>query len=305
MGLILDPLGMPFMRNGLTEVLLLGIACGIVGPFVVHRNLTFLGHALSHTMFPALVLAAILRVNLLIGAIAGTMVTLALVLGLRRRRDVGEDSAVGIVFVGLFSLGVVLVGLFRVRSKDVGAALIGNLLGIGPSELALSGGLVVVLYATFWLFRGPFILTAFDRTSAVALGLPTSLLDALLYGLLAGTVIVSVQVVGVILTIAMLVTPAATAELWARRLSTITLLAAVLGASAGAIGLYVAYYVAVAPAGVIVLVLSGFFGVSALLAPRGFLGRYTAGMTADPNSVSSWLRRARKYAKNTHCRSQC
>jgi manganese/iron transport system permease protein len=273
MGLVLDPLGMPFMRNGLAEVLFLGLACGLIGPFVVHRRLTFLAHALSHTIFPTVVLAAILRVDLVVGAAAGAAVTLALVLALQRRREIAEDSAVGIAFVGLFALGVVLVGLFRVRSRDVGAALIGNLLGIGPTDLALSAALVAVLCASLWLLNRPLILMSFDRVSAVALGLPTGFLDAVLLVLVAATVIVSVQVVGVILTIATLVTPAATAGFWARGLKSVMLLAAILGATAGVLGLYVAYYVPVAPAGIIVLILSAFFALSALLAPRGLLGQ--------------------------------
>jgi manganese/iron transport system permease protein len=273
LALLLDPLGAPFMRNGLLEVLLLGAACGPIGAFVVQRNLTFLAHALSHTIFPALVLAAILRLDPLIGAVAGAALTLAIVLGLRRRPDVGEDSAVGIAFVGLFALGVVLVGLFRIRSRDVGAALVGNLLGIGPTDLALSLGLVFVLAAALGLLYRPLVLVSFDRISALALGLPVALLDLVLLVLVAGTTIVGVQVVGVILTIAALVTPAATARLWARRLPRIMVLAAALGALAGLAGLYVAYYVPVAPAGVIVLVLSAAFGLSALFAPRGVLRR--------------------------------
>jgi len=272
-GVVLDPLALPFMRNGLVEVVLLGLACGLIGPFVVHRNLTFLAHALSQTIFPAVVLAAILRVDVVIGAAVGAMLTLVLVLLLQRRSHIADDSAVGIAFVGMFALGVVLVGLFRVRSRDVGAALVGNLLGIGPVELALSVGLVVALWATIWLLKGPLVLTTFDRTSAIALGLPTGLIDFILLISVAGTVIVGVQVVGVILTIATLVTPAATATLWARSLTNVMLVAAAIGALAGALGLYVAYYVAVAPAGVIVLILSGMFGVSALVAPRGLLGR--------------------------------
>lgn len=266
--LLLDPLAEPFMRNGLLEVLLLGAACGPIGAFVVQRNLTFLAHALSHTLFPALVLAAILRLDPLVGAIFGAALTLAIVFGLRRRPDVGEDSAVGIAFVGLFALGVVLVGLFRLRARDVGAALVGNLLGIGPTDLALSAGLVIVLAAALGLLYRPLVLTSFDRVSALALGLPVALLDLVLLVLVAGTTIVGVQVVGVILTVAALVTPAATARLWVRRLPRIMLLAAALGALAGLVGLYVAYYVPVSPAGIIVLVLSSAFGLSVLIAPR-------------------------------------
>src|ERR1700730_11652679 len=108
--LALNPLRYPFMRTGLLEVLMLGVACGVIGPFVVQRQLTFFGHALSHTIFPALVLAAVLRVNPLLAASLGAALTVGLVFRLQHRRAVGQDSAVGTIMVGLFALGVVLVG---------------------------------------------------------------------------------------------------------------------------------------------------------------------------------------------------
>lgn len=294
--LLLDPLASPFMRNGLLEVVLLGAACGPIGAFVVQRNLTFMAHALSHTIFPALVLAAVLRVDLLAGAICGAAVTVAIVLGLRRRQEVGDDSAVGIAFVGLFALGVVLVGLFRVRARDVGAVLVGNLLGVGTNDLLLSLGLVLVLAATLGLVYRPLVLTSFDPTSALALGLPVTLIDLVLLVLVAGTVIVGVQVVGVVLTIATLVTPAATARLWVRRLPSIMVLAAALGAGAGVVGLYLAYYLPVAPAGVLVLVLAGIFLLSTLVAPRGLLRRRAASLEPATGGAAPASRRPDRAA---------
>src|SRR3984893_8616325 len=206
---VLDPLRYPFMRSGLLEVLLLGAACALVGPFVVQRKLTFFGHALSHTIFPALVLAAVLGVNPLLAAALGAALTVGLVFRLERRRNVGQDSAVGTIMVGLFALGVVLVGWFRVRSPDVGAAVVGNLLGIGTTDLAVSTALVLVLAVSTRLLYRPLVLVSFDRLGARALGLPVPPLDLLLLAAIAATAVVSVKVVGVILTVAMLVTPAA------------------------------------------------------------------------------------------------
>src|SRR3984893_8370024 len=202
------------MRSGLVEVLLLGVACGLVGPFVVQRKLTFFGHALSHTIFPALVLAAVLGVNPLLAASLGATLTVGLVFRLERRRDVGQDSAVGTIMVGLFALGVVLVGWFRVRSPDVGAAVVGNLLGIGTSDLVASSALVLVLAGGIGLAYRPLVLVSFDRLSGRALALPVPPLDLILLSAIAATAVVSVKVVGVILTMAMLASPAAAARLW-------------------------------------------------------------------------------------------
>ena len=273
MNLVMDPLQLAFMRHGLLEVVLLGVASGLIGPFVVQRRLTFFAHALSHTIFPALVLAAVLRIDPAVGALLGAAATAAFVLALLRRPDIGEDSAIGIVFVGLFALGVVLIGLLRVRSRDVSAAVVGNLLGIGPGDLLLSAGLVLLLAAAVAALYRPLALVGFDPIAAQALGLPVGRLEGVMIGLMAGTIIVGVQVVGVILTVAVLVTPAATARLWARRLPTVMLLAGLLGAGSGAVGLYVAYYVPVAPAAVIVLLLTALFAVSALVGPGGLAGR--------------------------------
>src|SRR5438046_4325819 len=117
--LALDPLQYAFMRNGLLEVLLLSFACGLVGVFVVQRELTFFAHALSHTICPAVVVAAVLRLDLTLGALVGAALSIALIFRLQRQREVGHSGAVGVVLIVLFAVGVVLVGLFRVKSADV------------------------------------------------------------------------------------------------------------------------------------------------------------------------------------------
>jgi manganese/iron transport system permease protein len=241
-----------------------------VGPFVVHRNLTFFAHAITHTIFPALVLAAALQVNLMLGAAVGAAATVVLVFGLRRASpEVRDDSAVGITFIGLFALGVVLVGLLRVRSRDVGAAVTGNLLGVGPTELLTSGLLVLGLLVGITLLYRPLVLTTFDPLAARVLGLPVAAIDLVLLAMVAGTTIVSVSVVGVILTVAVLVTPAAAAHFWGGTLVWTMVAATVVMAVAGTVGLYVAYYAPIAPAAVIVLALAGCFVLSAVFGPRG------------------------------------
>ena len=273
LGLIIDPLSHAFMRNGLLEILLLSVASGLMGPFVVHRNLTFFSHALTHTIFPMLVLALVLRFPPTLGAAAGVLLTIALVFGLQRQSDVGKDSAVGIVFVGLFALGVILVGLFRIKNPDVNAALTGNLLGVGQSDLVSSGIFVAVIaLVVFGLYR-PFALVSFDPVSAQALGLPVQLLDMILLVLVGTTAVMGVSAIGVILLVAILVTPAASAGMWVRHIPHIMLLAGILSAIAGVVGLYIAYYVPITPAAIVVLGLTLLFMASALFSPRGVFSR--------------------------------
>jgi ABC-type Mn2+/Zn2+ transport system permease subunit len=223
--------------------------------------LTFFGHTLSHTLLPGLVLAYVLQVAPPLGALVAAALTVALVAALVRRPEIGADSATGIVFIALFALGIALVGLLRVRSATVGEALMGNILGVGPGDLLLGAALVaVVLVLLGATYRGQ-VMATFDRTAARALGLPVGALDTLLLGLVAATVIVAVQAVGVILAVAILVTPASLALLWSRRLLHVMALAAAIAGASGIIGLYAAFYLPVAAGPLIVLVVSAaFFG---------------------------------------------
>lgn len=263
LGILIDPLQYAFMRYGLLEVVLLGAGSGLVGLFVAQRQLTFFAHALSHTIFPAMVLAAVLRVDLAIGALVGAALTVGLISGLQRRVDVGHSSAVGIVLVALFALGVVLVGVFRVRSPDVGASLVGNVLGASPGDVLLSAGLVLGLAFTLRLLFWPLVFSSFDPGAARGAGLPVALLDVVLLVMVAATAIIGVRVVGVILTVAVLVVPAAAALRWTQRLRPAMFLAGLISAGSGVVGLYVAYYVPVNPAAIMVLTLSLVFAFSA------------------------------------------
>jgi len=267
-----DPLQYAFMRNALVELVLLGAASGLVGVFVVRRQLTFFAHALSHTIFPGVLIAALLRVDLTLGALVAAILTVALVAGLQRRADVGHAGAVGVIFITLFALGVVMIGLFRVQAPDVGASLVGDVIGVSTGDLILSAAVLLVLGLIVWLLYWPLVLSSFDR-SAAAISLPLAALDVVLLGLVGGTAVVSVRVVGVILTVAMLVTPAATALQWTRRMRRAMLLTGTVCTLAGIAGLYTAYYVHVAPSSVMVLALTAAFAVSAAFGPRGLIAR--------------------------------
>lgn len=269
LAILTEPLQYPFVRYGLIEVSLLGIASGLVGVFVVQRQLTFFSHAISHTIFPTVVLAAALEVDLTLGAAVGAALTVALIFGLQRRTDVGHSGAVGVVLIGLFALGVVLVGVYRVRSPDVGASLVGNVLGASPGDVLLSLGLVVTLAVLLRLLFWPLMFGSFDPGAAKALGLPIALIDLVLLIMVAGTATVGVRVAGVILTTALIVVPAASALRWSRRIRPAMLLAGAIGAGAGIVGLMIASYLPVAPAAVMVLVLVACFVLSLALGYDG------------------------------------
>jgi manganese/iron transport system permease protein len=265
------------MQRALLEVVLMGLTCGIIGAYVVLRGMAFLGDAISHAIFPGVVIAFLLNVNLLLGALVVGALTVIGIGGIARNRRVSEDSAIGVLFTGAFALGVVLISGAEGYTGNLADFLVGQVLGVSPVDLIFSAVVGVVVLGALAFFHKELVLVAFDREMAEAMGLPVAVLDlALLLGI-ALTIIVSLQAVGNILVVAMLVTPAAAARLWTDRLPVMMALSAAFGVLAGIGGLLVSYHADYAPGGTIVLLVTLLFGISFLVAPRhGWLARRRA-----------------------------
>ncbi len=265
---LLQPLSYGFMQRGLAAALMVGVLCAIIGCYVVLRSMAFLGDALAHAVLPGVALAYLLRGNLLIGALAAA-VAVALGIGLfSRRGTLREDTAIGILFSAALSLGVVLISLGRTYAVDLTHILFGNVLGVRTDDLWLTGGLGLAVLATVGLLYKEFLVVSFDPVLATTLRLPVERLRNLLLVLLALTVVISLQTVGVGLAAAMLVTPGATAYLLTRRLFPMMVVAAGLGAFSAVAGLYLSFYLNVASGAAIVLVATALFLVAFFLAPR-------------------------------------
>ncbi len=261
--ILLDPLTYPFMVRGLIAAILTGVACAVVGTYVVLRGMAFFGDALAHTILPGIALGYLLgggaRETLFWWAL-GTAVLAALGIGfISRRARVSEDTAIGIIFAGMFALGVALISTVRSYAVDLSHFLFGDVLGVSAHGLALmalfGGGVILVILA----FYKEFMVISFDPVLAATMRLPVNLLENVLLALIAVTIAVSMQTVGVALMVAMLVTPAATAYLLTRRLPAMMSLAAFLAALAGVVGLYLSYYLGVASGAAIVLTTTAFF----------------------------------------------
>jgi manganese/iron transport system permease protein len=268
-----DPFAYSFMRNALIEVLLMGALTGALGGYVVVRGLAFIGDALSHAVFPGIVIAFLLGGNFLLGGLLFGLLVSFGIGAVSRDRRISEDTAIGVFFAGAFALGVTLISAQRTYAKDLASFLFGNVLGVSSSDLvttAVLGGVVVLVMV---LFHKELLLNAFDPTMAAAVGYPTFTLDLLLLALITVTIIVSLPAVGNILVLAMLVTPAATARLCVDRFTTLLLLGAAIGALDGLLGLFIAYRANVAAGGTIVLTATAVFGLVALLSPRTGLRR--------------------------------
>ena len=206
--------------------------------------------------------------NLLIGALVAALVVALSISFLSRKGDVKEDTAIGILFSAALALGVALISSIRTYAVDLSHILFGNVLGVSSANLWLIAILTVIVLSILLALYRPLLVVSFDPVLATTLRLPTSLLRSTLLVLLAITIVVSLQTVGISLVAAMLVTPGATAYLLTRRLPIMMLLSGLLGTLASIIGLYISYYLNIVSGSAIVLVSTLFFLLAFFFAPR-------------------------------------
>ncbi len=211
--LLVEPLRYPFMVRGLLASLMVGTLCAVVGTYVVLRGMAFFGDALAHAILPGVAVAYLLAINLFWGALVMGLITAVGIGYLSRRSQVKEDTAIGVIFAASFALGVALLSTVRSYSVDLTHILFGNVLGVSNTDLWLTAGLGLVVLAVVFLLYKELLVVSFDPILAATLRLPLDALNYLLLVLIALTVVVSLQTVGVALMVAMLVTPAATAYL--------------------------------------------------------------------------------------------
>jgi manganese/iron transport system permease protein len=276
--LLLEPLRYGFLLRALVAAVLVGTLCALVGSYVVLKGLAFIGDALAHVAFTGIVVAFLAGFSFYLGALAAA-VTAGLGIGwVTRRVGLSTDTAIGIVFSGLFALGVVLMAIsIRTYTVDLFSYVFGDILAVRSRDLLAIGLAGAVVLVTMLLLYKELLFAHFDPVVAEAAGLPVGALQLLLLLLLSVTVVVSVQAVGVVLVLAMLVTPAATAALVARRMPSMMALAVVFGAVAAAVGFYLSYYLSVPSGGAIVLVATLFFAlVAGVVRGRGAWRRLMA-----------------------------
>ncbi len=260
---LLEPLSYAFMQRGLIAAVLVGVVCAVVGAYVVLRGMAFFGDALAHTILPGVALGYLVsggaRDSLFWWAL-GTAIIAALGIGaISKNSQFKEDTAIGIIFAGMFSLGIALISTVRSYAVDLSHFLFGDVLGVSSQSLWLIlvfGGIVLLIIFAFYK---EFLVLSFDPILAATLRLPVGLLNNLLLTLIAMTIAVSLQTVGVALMVAMLVTPAATAYLLTHRLPIMMALAALIASLSGVVGLYISYYLSIASGAAIVLTATTFF----------------------------------------------
>ncbi|MBP6015750.1 MAG: metal ABC transporter permease [Candidatus Promineofilum sp.] len=254
MNLLLEPLQYDFIVRALLAAGIVGVVCSILGVYIVLRGMAFLGDAMAHTILPGVVAAFLLGWPLAVGALIMGVLT-ALGIGvLTERTALKEDTAIGVIFAGLFALGVAMLSLRGNYSIDLAHFLFGNLLGVSTGDLLLTAILGAAVLALIFLFYKEFLVMSFDPVLAETLRLPTRFLNYLLLILIAITIVVALQVVGVALILAILVTPAATASFLTRRLPSMMVVSAVIGVFSGVVGVYASYYLNIPSGPAVVLV---------------------------------------------------
>jgi ABC-type Mn2+/Zn2+ transport system permease subunit len=272
--LLLDPMAYGFMQRGLVAAILVGIVCAVMGAFVVLRGLAFIGDAVSHAAFPGLVIAYLLGIPLYIGGAVAAVGTALAIGAVARRGALRFDTAVGVLFAGMFAFGILLFSTIQNYVADLFSYLLGNVLGItfvDIVQIAFLGGLVLLVVG---ILRKELLYASFDPAGASASGLPVETLDYLLLGLIGVTIVVSIQAVGIIMVVAMLVTPAATGQLLVSRFWDLVKVAIAVAVVAAVSGLYLSFYLNVASGASIVLVETTLFGLALVFSPKsGWLGR--------------------------------
>jgi len=281
-GFLVDPMTYGFMQRGLVAAILVGVVCAVMGTFVVLKGLAFIGDAVSHAAFPGLVIAYIIGAPLYIGG-AVAAVSTALAIGLVTRRSrLRFDTSVGVLFAGTFALGVMLFSTIQGYVTDLLGYLLGNVLGIGVGDLiqvAILGGIVLAIVLAI---RKELLFATFDPLGAAASGLPVARLEYLLLALLGITIVVSIQAVGIIMVVAMLVTPAATGQLLVDKFWDLVRIAIGVAIIAAVSGLYLSFYFKVASGASIVLVETTLFALALLFSPKsGWLSRRRRVQPAD------------------------
>jgi manganese/iron transport system permease protein len=246
-----------FMVRALVGAVLVGTLCAVVGTYVVLRGMAFFGDALAHAILPGVAIGYLLgggaREPLFWWAMLAAIISALGIGAIGKSVKIREDTAIGIVFAGMFALGIALISTVENYTIDLTHFLFGDVLGISTSDLIritiFAGGVILLVL----IFYKEFMVISFDPILAITMRLPVRGLDYLLMILIAVTVVVSLQTVGIALMVAMLITPAATAYLLSRRLPVMMILASVIASISGVIGLYLSYYANIASGAAIVL----------------------------------------------------
>ena len=256
------------MQRGLLASVLVAVICGILGSFVVLKGLAFIGDALAHASFGGVALAFVLGANVYLGAFVFALATALGIGAITQRGRVSSDTAIGVLFSGTFALGILIISRADSYTVDLFGYLFGDVLSITVDDLWTIGALGIVVLALVAVFYRQLLFVAFDPTVAAASGIQTRGLEYLLLALLGVTIVTAIQAVGIVMVVALLVTPSATAYLFTRRFHHMILASVAVGSLSALLGIYLSYYLDVASGAAIILVATALFFIALALSGR-------------------------------------
>ena len=269
---VFEPFEYQFFVRGLIAATLVGGLCGLLGVYIVLRQMSYIGHGLSHAIFGGAVVSYVMSINFYIGAsLWGFLSALLINLMTRRRPTIGADAAIGIITTASFALGIALISRYRTFTRSFDAALFGNILGVSDGDLVAIALVAVLVVVVVMLSYRQLLFITFDPDVARFFGVPTGWMDALFSLALAGTVVVSMQVLGVTMIAAAIVIPPIVGRLLTDSFHRMVLISVVTGAASGLLGIYVSWYADVSSGATVVLVAVGLFVVA--LAYSSWRGR--------------------------------
>lgn len=270
--LVRDPWSLEFMRRALLAAMVVSAVSAVIGSFVILKGMAFIGDALPHASFGGVAVAFVLDANLYLGGAIAAVLTAILIGFVSRRGLIKYDTAIGILFVGAFAAGILIISRQNNYTPDLFSFVFGNVLGVSWTDVWTTAALSAIILLLVLLFYKEILFVAYDPSMAAASGLPVAAIQYGLLALVGVTTVIGLQTVGIVLVVALLVTPAATAQLLTRRLPPMMAVGALVGVLSSLVGLYIAYYADVAASAAIVLTATGFFALAFLFAPgRGLL----------------------------------
>jgi ABC-type Mn2+/Zn2+ transport system permease subunit len=256
---LLAPFEYEFFRNGFTAAVVIGALCGFIGVYVVLRRMSYIGHGLSHAIFGGAVLSYVLNVNFFLGAGLWALLAGALIHRISQRRWVGADAAIGVVTTSSFALGVAIISTYRTFTRNIEAALFGNILGITRNDLWMVIFISLIVLCALFVIRRPLLFATFDPEVASAYGVSTGRIDLLFVMLLAVTVLAATQILGVTLVAAAMVIPPVIARYLTQRFQTLLIVSPLLGALCGGVGMLLSFFLDISSAATIVLTAAAIF----------------------------------------------
>ncbi len=256
---LLEPFRFSFMLRAFVGTGIVAVMAAVVGTFVVLKGLAFMGDAIAHTAFTGSAVALLLGVNLYAGAMAFAVLTAVGVVVLARVSRVKNDTALAILFTGLFAIGVLVLSAMPGFAGDLNSLLLGSVMAIQSYELYIIAGTAAAIILLVWAFFSRFVMVAFDPVGAEAAGFPVVFVQMVLLISVAAAIVISIQAVGVVLVVALLITPAAAGSLITQRIVPLMFTAAAIGLVSAVTGLYISYYLAVPPGATVVVVATSIF----------------------------------------------